>query len=135
MLGEEIPHPIREIRLGDSEAVAGAGDDEQLETLVGFDERIGQPHRVRGVDVVIDLAVHQQQVALQVPGQFGVRRDLDVELHLGQFDRLLVELLGLGRFRTLRQFAVLFQQFRQCLGQRLDPVLLRVGQGFAELRF
>ena len=62
--------------------MAGAGDDEQVEALVGFDQRVDQTHRVRRMDVVVDLSVDEKQVALEVCRQFLGRRDVDLEAGL-----------------------------------------------------
>src|SRR5438128_10270136 len=53
VIGEELPRPLREVRLIIGERVALAGQDQHVEPLVGLDERIDQPHGVRRVHVVV----------------------------------------------------------------------------------
>jgi hypothetical protein len=47
-------------------AVACAGDDQQVEVLVCFDERVGHLHRGGRIDVAIQFADDEQEFALQV---------------------------------------------------------------------
>src|SRR5690606_4779306 len=79
VLGEVLEHALPEVLVRGAEAVARAGDDQHVEALVRFDERVDQAHRVRRVHVVVDLAVHEEQLALEVGGEFGVGRDPDLE--------------------------------------------------------
>ena len=56
------------------ERVLRAGHDEHLEVLVGGDQPIGQPERVVRMDLVVHLAVDQQEVAGQPVGEVHVGR-------------------------------------------------------------
>src|SRR5206468_11880618 len=77
--------------------------DQHVEPLVRLDEGVDQPHGIRRVNVVINLAVHEQQGAFQVGRQLGVGRHLNLEADLLLFGLdvllfvlLLVFLLVLG---------------------------------------
>src|SRR5438093_4675826 len=61
VISEELPHPLREVRLVIHERVSLARQDQHVEPLVRLDQRVDQPHRVRRMHVVVDLAVHQHQ--------------------------------------------------------------------------
>ena len=65
--------------------MAHARQDEEVEPLVRLDQRVRQPKRVRRVDVVVDVARRQHQVALQVLGQLGILLDVELELDLTVF--------------------------------------------------
>src|SRR5262249_20433585 len=95
-------HPLREVGLLVAEGVRLARQDQHVEPLVRPDQGINQPDRVRRVHVVVHVPVNEQQVPLQVGRQLGVRRYLDLELHL----RRLV-LLGFGLFLILIAFVLL----------------------------
>ena len=60
--------------------MALAGEEEEVEAFIGLDERVGQPDRVARVDVVVDVAGRQEQVALEVLGDLGVLLDGVLEL-------------------------------------------------------
>src|SRR4051812_33316380 len=47
-------------------AVAGSGDDQQVEILVGLHERVGDLHRARGIDVSVEFADDEHELALQL---------------------------------------------------------------------
>ena len=62
---QEVPAALADVGQVVDEHVLGPGDDQQLEVLVGGDEPVGQPHRVVRVDLVVHLAVDEQQLARQ----------------------------------------------------------------------
>src|SRR5450756_804762 len=66
------PRPVEPLA---TDWVAGAGDDDHVETLVGLDERVHQAQGIRRMDVVVDVAVHEQQLALEVLGDLGILVD------------------------------------------------------------
>src|SRR5581483_3203206 len=80
MIGEEVPHPLREIGLIIREGMALARKDQHIKALIGFDQRVNQPHGVGRVDIVVHIAMDEQQVSLQVGRQLRVGRDADLEL-------------------------------------------------------
>ena len=49
------------------------GDDELIEILVGFDEGISQAHGFDNVDVVVNVAMLDEQVAFQTVGHRHIR--------------------------------------------------------------
>src|SRR5262245_22335236 len=57
MLGEILPHPLREIWLIIGEAVGLAWQNQHIKAFVRLDQGIDKPHRVCGVDVVVHVAV------------------------------------------------------------------------------
>src|SRR4051794_10319173 len=69
---QEVPAALADVGQAVDERMLGPGHDEQLEVLVGGDEPVGQPQRVVRVDLVVHLAVDEQQLAGQ--------RDRDVLL-------------------------------------------------------
>ncbi len=62
MADEEILHAALAVRA--AHAVAAAGHHEQVEVLVGLDERVDESHRRFRRDVVVHLADDQEQLAL-----------------------------------------------------------------------
>src|SRR6056297_990364 len=60
-------------------AVALAGVEEEVEPLVGLDQRLGHPDRGGGVHVVVHIPRRQQQLPLQVRREFDVRVDVVFE--------------------------------------------------------
>ncbi len=89
VLGEELPLALGEVARVLTVSVTFAGDDQHVEALVGFDEGVDQAHGAGGVDVVVHVSVHQEQVAFQVLGQLGVGGHVDLEAGL-PLDLLLV---------------------------------------------
>ena len=65
-LGVVVGKAPEEIFIHVAEAVALAREDEHVETLVGADQGVDHADGVGRVDVVVDVAVHQHQVAFQV---------------------------------------------------------------------
>ena len=53
-------------------SVTGAGDDEEVEVLVGFDEGVDDLHRGGGIDVGIEFADDQEKLSLHAVGLGGV---------------------------------------------------------------
>ena len=49
--------------------VTPPGEDHQIHIPVGLDERVVESQRVRGVHVVVELAVQEQQPTLQPVGE------------------------------------------------------------------
>src|SRR5262249_4691600 len=60
VLREELPHPLREVRLVIGKAVPFPGQDQHVEPLVCLDQRVRQTDRVRGMDVVVHVPVNEQ---------------------------------------------------------------------------
>ena len=73
--GEVVDEPPVEIFVHVAEAVALAGEDEHVEAFARPDERIDDAEGVGRVDVVVDVAVHEEQVALEARGYLGVGGD------------------------------------------------------------
>ena len=67
ILDEIVPAAADEIKVSPF-AVVHVGHQEHVEILVGFDQGVNQPHRFNGVDVVVHVAVNQQEMALQFVG-------------------------------------------------------------------
>src|SRR5262245_49684042 len=80
MLSEVLPHALIEIGLHRAEAVGLAGRDQEVKALVGFDQCVHHANGVGGMDVVIHIAMNQEQMALEVGGHFRVRRNVDFEV-------------------------------------------------------
>ena len=55
--------------------MALAREDEHVETLVGADQGVDHADGVGRVDVVVDVAVHQHQMAFQVGGDLRIGLD------------------------------------------------------------
>jgi len=70
--GEEVVALV--LAVGAAVRVTGAGDDQQIEILVVFDQLIDDLVGRRRVHVLIHLADDQQHLALQPVGVFHVRR-------------------------------------------------------------
>src|SRR6185437_7200809 len=68
-VGEEIHAPYQDIARERRVGVAHAGKYQHLEALVGVDERAGQLHGIRQIDVVIHVAGGQHEMAAQVSRQ------------------------------------------------------------------
>ena len=71
MTREEVEALV--LPVGAAIAVARARNDEQLEVLVVFDQLVDDLERRRGVDVLIHLADHELDLALQPVGIVDVR--------------------------------------------------------------
>lgn len=59
--------------------VALAGNEQHIETFPSFDQFINDDNGIGGVDVIIHIAMNQEQMALQVLRQLLVGRDLALE--------------------------------------------------------
>ena len=87
-VGRLSEQPAAEIVRADPEEVIGlgliavtdAGQDEEVEALVRFDERVGHPQRVGRVNVVVDVTRGQHQMAFEVLRKIGVLFDGVLEL-------------------------------------------------------
>jgi hypothetical protein len=75
VLAEVIGADPREVLRFRPVGVPLSGQDHEIEALIGFDQRVGEPQRIAGVDVVIDIAGRNQQVALQVLGDLRILVD------------------------------------------------------------
>ena len=62
-------------------AVIHIGHNEHVEILVGFHQRIGKTHALDRVDIVVNVAVHEQQAPFQLVGHGDVRLRGVVVLH------------------------------------------------------
>ncbi len=76
VFGEVVGQLPEEVLVHRAEAVVLAGQDEHVEALVGLDKGVDHAYRIARVDVVVHVAVHQQQVPFQARGQLGVGRYL-----------------------------------------------------------
>ena len=65
-----------EILIHIAKAVALRGQIEHIETLVGANQGVHYARGVARVDIVVNLAVYEQQVALQLLGNLGVAADI-----------------------------------------------------------
>ena len=63
-----------ELPYGPPFGVVGARNHEQIEGLVGFDQRVHDLHRRRRIDVRVQLTDDEQQIALQLRRVVDVRR-------------------------------------------------------------
>lgn len=69
---EQILHEIIPSATGDIErmraaiAVKHIGNEEHVERLVGGHQRVDQAHRFNGMDVVVDVTMDEEQMALQM---------------------------------------------------------------------
>ena len=70
-----VGHTPEEVFVHIAESVALAGEDEHVETLVGADEGIDDTDRVRRMHIVVDITVHEHEVALQVGGNLRIGLD------------------------------------------------------------
>src|SRR5687767_6977965 len=73
-----VEHPI-EIILPRSVAVRSARHDEQIESLVCSDQRIGKTNRSGWVHIVIHVTVHKKQASLEIARDFRIRRHMNFE--------------------------------------------------------
>src|SRR5438477_9486559 len=69
---EIVPPSPHQIQIA-TFAVIHVGNDEHVEVLVGLNKRVGKPHRLDNVDVIIDVAVLDQQPSLEPVGHRDVR--------------------------------------------------------------
>ena len=70
-----IDHSPIEVLVHVAEAVALLRENKQVETLVGTDEAIDDAEGIARVNVVVDIAVNEHEVALELAGYLGVSLD------------------------------------------------------------
>ncbi len=80
VFGEMEPHAAL-VELGGFAlvAVALAGQDDEVEVFACLNQGVRHAERVAGVDVVVHVARHEQEVALEVACQLGVGFDFALE--------------------------------------------------------
>ena len=82
MFGEVLHQHALIVRAGAAIPVRLAGVDEEVEALVGLDQRVREPDRTTRVHVVVEIPGGKSKVALEVAGEFVVGGHADVELDL-----------------------------------------------------
>ena len=70
VLDEEVVALV--FAIGFADGVVSAGDDDEFEGLVGFDECVGNLHSAGGIDIVVQLAYDEHQRTLESIGVFDV---------------------------------------------------------------
>jgi len=62
-----------------AETVPLARENEEIETLVGLDQGVGQADGIAGMHIVVDVAGTDQQAPLEIAGYLGVLFDVVLE--------------------------------------------------------
>lgn len=73
LLDEEIPLPAQTIRTAVADTMVGARHEDEIEVLVGGDQRIDDLHRARRVNVIVELGDDEHQRAGESVGVHDVR--------------------------------------------------------------
>ena len=90
VVGKVVNQTPVEILVHIAKAVALRGQVEHIETLVGANQCIYYTRCISGVNVVVNLAVNEQQVSLQLLGNLGVAADFVNECGVALVAHLLL---------------------------------------------
>ena len=97
IVGEVINHAPVEIFIHVAESMALCREIEEIEALVGLDECVGHTDGIARMHIVVDIAVYEHQMSLEVAG--------DLRIGVYGVDECCIALLADGLFHAVMGFA------------------------------